>query len=216
MNLSDSKLILFDLDGTLLDAYSAIEKALNNVREKFNLEAISYSEVKRAVGRGDRVLIEDYFEKNNVKEALTLYRQLHKGALIKYGKLLPGAEEILKYFKEKGYLLGLGTNRPAIFTRLIVEHLNISNLFDCIICADELGAFKPDPEMIFETMRRFSLNSKDIVYIGDMTIDIETANNAGVRSIALTTGSSSREELLAMNPSIIIDNLSRLKKFFNS
>jgi HAD superfamily hydrolase (TIGR01549 family) len=214
VQFSDVKLIIFDLDGTLLDAYGAIEHSLNSVRKRFNLEPISYSEVKRAVGKGDKVLIEDYFKAEDAEEALKLYRRLHRDALIKYGKLLPGAEEMLLYLKEKNYYIGLGTNRPAAFTELIIKHLNIASIFDYLACADKLGAFKPDPEMILKAIDTLGLDPKEVVYIGDMVIDIETAKNAKVRSIAITTGSSSREELEALSPTIIIDSLYKLKDFF--
>jgi len=212
--LSNIKLVMFDLDGTLLDAYLAIEKALNAVRAKFNLEALSLAEVKRAVGKGDKSLMEDYFSDDIAIEALTLYRQMHRDTLLKYAKLLPHAKEILSYLKERDYFLALGTNRPAIFTRLIIEHLDIDRFFDYIICGDELDAFKPKPDMILEAMKKFDLKPEEVVYVGDMVIDVETANNAGVRSIALTTGSSSREELIIRNPFAIIGSLGQLKDFF--
>ncbi|MDP8217028.1 MAG: HAD family hydrolase [Candidatus Kaelpia imicola] len=212
--LFNIKLIMFDLDGTLLDAYIAIEKALNVVRAGYDLGFVSYAEIKRAVGRGDKSLIEDYFPDDIAIEALNSYRQVHRDTLLKDAKLLPYAEDILSYLKERDYLLALGTNRPALFARLIIGHFGIDRFFDYVICGDEIGVFKPEPEMILETMMKFNLNPEEVIYIGDMAIDIETANNAGVRSIALTTGSSSREELITGNPFAIVSGLDRLKDFF--
>ncbi len=127
---------------------------------------------------------------------------------------MPYTEEILKYLKEREYLLALGTNRPAVFTNLIIEHLGINKLFDYVVCGDELEAFKPNPEMILKTLEKFDLDITEIVYVGDMVIDLETASNAGVRSIAITTGSNSREELVAGDPFAIIDSLDQLEDFF--
>ncbi|MDD5613814.1 MAG: HAD family hydrolase [Candidatus Omnitrophica bacterium] len=207
----EAKLVIFDLDGTLVDAYSAIEKALNAVRVHFNREPVGYNEVKSAVGWGDKNLIKSYFSSDEAERALEIYRQEHAKTLLEHAKLMPFAEDILNYLKSKGYFVALASNRPAAFAGIILKNLGISIFFDYVICADEIDVLKPAPDMVLKIAKDLNVELEKSVYVGDMTIDIQTAENAGIIAIAIATGTSPRKDLENKNPYAVIGSLIELK-----
>ena len=131
-----------------------------------------------------------------------------KGAV----KLLPGAWGVLKFLKGKGYNLAIASNRPTKFTRIILKVLGVSQLFDVVLCADKVDRPKPYPDILWAIARRLSLDKSEVLYVGDMTIDVNCASAAGVRMVAVATGSSSKKELKELKPWRIIDKIRQLKK----
>ena len=97
-------------------------------------------------------------------------------------KFLPGAWGILKFLKNNGYKLAIASNRPIKFTRIILKVLGISDFFDMVLCADRAPKPKPYPDMLWVIAKRLKVKTQDILYVGDMTIDVHCAQRAGIRS----------------------------------
>ena len=114
---------------------------------------------------------------------------------------------MLKELKVKGLLLGVASNRPTRFTHIILKHLRIHQTFDCVICADKVARPKPAAEILERILKKFSLIPGQVLYVGDMIVDMETGNNAGIKTVAVTTGSSTKEEIAQLNPHEIISNV---------
>jgi phosphoglycolate phosphatase-like HAD superfamily hydrolase len=125
---------------------------------------------------------------------------------------LPGARGILKFLKGKGHKLAIASNRPTKFTLIILKVLGILQLFDVVLCADKAGKPKPYPDILWAIARRLCIEKPEILYVGDMTIDVECAHRAGVRMVAVATGSSSIKELKELKPWRIIGKMDQLKK----
>jgi phosphoglycolate phosphatase len=141
---------------------------------------------------------------------VSIYRQHHVRALKSGTAWLPGAGALLRMLKEKGYKLAIASNRPTRFTHIILKHLKGDALFDHILCGDRVEKPKPAAEILEKTLAKFSLKPEAAVYVGDMTIDIETGRAAGVRTVAVATGSNTKEELAALRPAAVIDRISQL------
>ena len=212
--LSGIKLVIFDLDGTLVDAYRAIETALNYTRSRFEFANVSYHKIKTSVGKGDKSFIECYFPPELADRALKIYREKHKQTLSQGVKLLPYSKSTLAYLKRKGYSTAIASNRPAVFTELILHNCSLDRFIDYTLCADKIGRLKPSPEILFNVMKKFKYSPSASVYVGDMVIDIETAKNAGIRCIAVRTGSDSMQELNSKKPFLILENLKYFKDLF--
>lgn len=204
------KLVIFDLDGTLVDAYDAIAASFNYTMRRMNLSARSYLTIKRAVGWGDRGLLCPFVPAEKLEAALKIYQAHHKKSLLKKIHLLPGAEYILNYLQGKGYKLAIASNRPKAFSQIVIRRLKLGRFFDYILCGDQLKNPKPQPDIILRIMRRFSVKRKQTLYVGDMTIDVITGKNAKVNTIAVTTGSSSKKELAKLKPLILLPSLAKL------
>lgn len=204
------KLIIFDLDGTLVDAYPAIIESFNYTMRKLGYPARSHAVIRRAVGWGDKNLLEPFVKPGDLPGALTIYRRHHKKSLLKGAHLLPGAARVLAFLKNKGYKLAIASNRPSQFSWIIIRHLKLTKLLAYVLCADKLDHMKPHPEILNTIMHKFSLAPDEVIYVGDMAIDAQAGRRARVRTVIVTTGSSPRFEILRERPYRIIKRISSL------
>ncbi|MFA5388780.1 MAG: HAD family hydrolase [Candidatus Omnitrophota bacterium] len=188
--MNEKKLFIFDVDGTLADAYTAIEKSMNFTLKKFGKPRVSYTKIKRTVGRGDRVFIEAFFHGEDIDNVLRIYRPHHAKTLLRYTRLRPGAKKLLYTLKKRKKLLAIASNRPYYFTNIMLKKLGIRKYFDIVLCADQINSLKPSPKILDAIIKKMGVNKEDAVYIGDMDIDMKTARRAKVDAIFITGGSS--------------------------
>ncbi|MBP7089036.1 MAG: HAD family hydrolase [Candidatus Omnitrophica bacterium] len=209
------KLFIFDVDGTLVDAYQAIEKSLNFTRKKLNYPMVSLAEVKKKVGKGDKLFIAAFFNPVDRKEALTIYRNHHKKSLLKYSKLKPYAKLLLSALRQRNKILSIASNRPRYYTLILLNKLKIKKYFNSIYCADQLKSLKPNPKILNIILKRFNLQKEEAVYIGDMTIDLETARRAGVDAVFIRGGSSNLREVKPYRNKKVVANLNKILEIYN-
>ena len=210
--MDNIKLIIFDIDGTLVDAYSAIEKSVNYAMKKMGYPLRNYITIRRVVGGGDEKLLEQFVSMKDLKKAIFLYRRHHKKALLKYSALMPNARRALRYLKGKNYMLAIASNRPTKFAEILIRHLGIAQYFDYVLCADKLRFNKPNPEILHKIMKKLKVKRTQTLYVGDMTTDAQTGSRAGVKTIIVATGSSTIPEIRKTKPQDIVHNLSALLK----
>lgn len=210
--MAQIKLIIFDLDGTLVDAYSAIFRSFNYTMRKLNLPCRRNSVIRRAVGWGDENLLKPFVEEKALKKALLIYRRHHKISLLKYSRLFPGVAKLLAGLKFKGYKLAVASNRPTRFSRILIRHLGIEKYFDYALCSDRLKYGKPHPLILNRIIRRFSLKPQQALYVGDMVIDVQAGKRAKIKTIIVTTGSNTKKEVKKEKPYWIISRIRGLTK----
>ena len=204
------KLVIFDLDGTLVDAYQGVASSLNYTLGQLNCAPVDDESIKRSVGWGDRHLVATFTAEDDVDKALSIFRQHHARALKEGTVFLPGAKQLLNKLKAKKYALAVASNRPARFTHIILKHLRLQQTFDYVLCGDKVAHPKPAPDILEQILKKFSLTPNEVLYVGDMTVDVETGNSAGVKTVAVVTGSSTKEELASLKPFKIIDQVSQV------
>ncbi|MCM8818568.1 MAG: HAD family hydrolase [Candidatus Omnitrophica bacterium] len=208
------KLAIFDLDGTLIDAFDSIYQTINYICEKLNIEKFEYEKVKRAVGEGDLKLIINLFKNEQlVKKAHIFYRENYLKFIKNNVKVLDGACEFLNQLKEKEIKIALATNRSKFSLIPILKETNLEEFFDTFLCADDVERIKPDSEMIFKIIEKFNLNIKETFYVGDMYIDYLTGINAGVDTYIVLTGAGKIEDFKIYNSALLFENLNKLNKF---
>ena len=194
-SLEEKKLFIFDLDGTLTDAYRAIEKSLNFTRFKLDYEPVSFDTVKKNIGNGDKNFVAAFFPKHNVDTALAIYRAHHKKSLKKYAKMKPYARMLLYNLKRKKKLVALATNRPSYYTNIVLTFLRVKKYFDYILCADQIKSLKPNPKILYMILKKLKIKKQETVYSGDMNVDMETAHKAGIDAVFIAGGSSTVKEV---------------------
>ncbi len=207
------KLVIFDLDGTLINAYPAVYRSVNFTVKKFGFAPITHQTIKRTVGWGDRHLLQSFIGDKNLDAALRVYRHHHALALRQDTKLLPGALKILQYLKEQGFRLAVASNRPTKFSLIVLRYLKIYSLFDEILCGDKVARPKPSPDILQAILKKLRLFPSQALYVGDMGIDILTGRRAKVKTVAVATGSNTAAELLALKPLAVVKNVCEVKKF---
>ncbi len=208
--MQNIKLIIFDLDGTLIDAYAAICSSFNYLMRKLGLRPKSPRLIRSLVGWGDENLIRPYVAKVDLKRSLRLYRNHHKLSLLRQSHLYPYAKLLLRQLKAQGYKLAVASNRPSKFSVILLKHLGIINLFDYVLCADKLKHGKPHPEILNKIIKRFALHKSQVLYVGDMVIDAQAGRRAKVKTIIVTSGSSSLSRIKREHPFKIISRIKQL------
>jgi phosphoglycolate phosphatase len=207
------KLIIFDLDGTLVDAYGAIIKSVRITLSRFGYPLETDRAIRRAVGWGDRNLLKAFIPAPDLDRALLFYRRVHAKALKTGVRWLPHALSTLRSLKNRKIKIAIASNRPTRFTRIILGILKGRKYFDAVLCADQLRRGKPDPLILNRLIKRFGVPKKDVLFVGDMAIDVLTGQRAKVDVVAVATGSSSRAELKSAAPKAVIKNLKALTRF---
>ncbi|OGX46056.1 MAG: hypothetical protein A3G38_03950 [Omnitrophica WOR_2 bacterium RIFCSPLOWO2_12_FULL_51_8] len=210
--MQDIKLIIFDLDGTLVDAYAAIISSFNYTLQKLGYAAQSAAVIRRAVGWGDTNLLRPFISKKDLPKAMSLYRRHHRYSLVKQSRLFPKVKGLLAYLKSKGYRMAVASNRPTQFSRILLDCLGLDKYFSYLLCADKLKRGKPHPEILKRIIDKFALAAGQAIYVGDMVIDAQAGRRAGIRTIVVTTGSSARKEIKKEKPGRIIKSIGELRK----
>ena len=193
-----------------MNAYPAVEASVNFTLKKLGLPTQNKDKIRRAVGWGDRELLTRFVGERNVERALKIYRQHHAQALKTGTRFLPGAKRLIGDLKRKKYKLAVASNRPTKFSFIALEYLKIKKYFDWILCADELKHGKPHPQILIQILKRLNVKPREALYVGDMTIDVQTGNSAGVKTVAVLTGSCSFNEVKSFHPFRIIKRISQL------
>ena len=205
------KLFIFDLDGTLADAYMAIQISMNFTLKKLGLPSVTYQEVKRKVGRGDRVFMRSFFPAKDMEKALKTYRLHHAKALLRYTRLRPYAKQLLYTLKRKKKFLAIASNRPYYFTNIILKKLGIRKYFNIVLCADQINSLKPNPKILYVIIKKLGVSKEETVYIGDMDIDMETARRGNIDAIFITGGSSTVNAVKKYKNKKVVHSLTEIK-----
>ncbi|MFH1460010.1 MAG: HAD family hydrolase [Candidatus Omnitrophota bacterium] len=212
MKINNKKLIIFDLDGTLVNAYKAIANSLNYVRQKLGYDDIAFKIIKKNIGHGDKNFVAEFFFKKDLNKALELYRAHHKKSLKKYSKAKPYARMLLYNLKRKHKLLAIASNRPAAYTAIILKSLGMKKYFDYILCADEIKSLKPNPKILYKILKKLKVKKEAAIYAGDMNVDMETAQRAKVDAFFITGGSSKIVDVKKYKDKKIIKSLKEILK----
>lgn len=188
--MESRKLIIFDLDGTLVDSCLDLATAVNLMRAHFGLPAISLEAIRGYVGNGVKMLVTRALQGTDVDvdDALKIQIPLYLAHVADQTVLYPGVREGLKSLRDRGYLLAVATNKPAEPCDLILTHLGIFDWFMSVQAAGRAPVLKPAPDMINGIMAAAGVTPANTWVVGDNYTDLEAARRAGVRSVFVTYG----------------------------
>ncbi len=176
--------VLFDLDGTLIDSSADLALAVNLTRQDFDLPLISLEEVLACVGEGVRVLIQRAIpERPDLwEEMLARQRQNYIAHCLDNTKPYPGVVESLQRLVDSGWQLAVVTNKPTPVTRQILDGIDLLPFFGAVVGGGDAEHLKPDPTMLEMAAAHMGqrLTSDDWM-VGDNFTDLEAARRAGMR-----------------------------------
>ena len=198
--MENIKLVIFDLDGTLLYTIKDIHIALNYALEKNKLDLVSLDEVKYMVGSGVDVLIKRAIKNKeeaflNVKKDYSDYYQCHN---MVYTNPYQGIMHLLKLLKQAGIKLAVLSNKPDNDTKKVIDNY-FNGLFDYVLGNKESYPLKPNEETTNLVIDYFKVEKKNVLYLGDSEIDVLTAKNANLMMGACLWGYRTKEELNGAN-----------------
>jgi len=204
-------LLIFDLDGTLVDTKKDIAVAANHTLEKLGLPPVPEKTVHSYVGKGISNLMEGCLgptRSSELKEAVRLFREHYGAHLTVHSRLYPGVLKVLKHFdqKKKAVL----SNKIESFSSTILIQLNVLDHFDMVWGGDSGPEMKPHPHGIQTILDQLKVVPDQAVLIGDSTVDIQTGKNSGVKTCAVTYGFDTKEKLQTASPDYIIESMDEL------
>jgi 2-phosphoglycolate phosphatase len=205
------KTIIFDLDGTLIDSYYAIQESLNYVLENYGLARVDLPTVKKMVGRGLENLMQQAVGDQRKEEAIALFRKSYDETVMRGTFLLPEVAETIRALYDMGIKMAVASNKPSIYSRTILENFELSSFFEACYGPDVVKQPKPHPAMLQGLMKELNTDKRETLYVGDMTVDVETAKNAGIPVALIATGGNSSDELRSMNPDYFLNSFGSLR-----
>jgi len=212
--LLQKKLIIFDLDGTLIDSIHDIALCTNQVLEKLGFLPHPLDAYKNFVGDGAMTLLKNTFgadvEEQTLQKALLLFKEIYGDQIHKNTKPYDGIYEMLESISKQDFHLAVLSNKPHKFTVEFIEHFFQKIPFSEIHGQKEEVPRKPNPQGIFNIAKNLDIKLEDIIFIGDTPVDIQTAKRAGVTSVAVSWGYRGVEELKKSDPDIVVKDTEHL------
>lgn len=206
--------IIFDLDGTILDTLEDLYLSVNFAMGEFGFPERTRDEVRSFVGNGMPKLIERSLPRNASREdfdaALECFKKYYNGHSTDHTCLYENIPAALRELKDKGYLLGVLTNKAHTATIPLCEKY-FSGVFDIVIGQTESFPTKPDPTALLFVGRELGVDK--MIYVGDSEVDIQTAKNAGVPCVSVSWGFKDKEFLLSHGAELVADTVSGMMNY---
>lgn len=203
------KLVIFDLDGTILNTLEDLWNSTNYALATMHFEKRTIDEVRSFVGNGIAKLIERAVPEGTSKEMTVAVLDSFK---LYYGehcldKTAPyeGIDALIKELRGQGYLTAVVSNKADFAVQELCEKI-FPNMFDFVVGEKENIRRKPAPDTVYEVLRILNIDKKDAVYVGDSEVDIETANNSGLDIISVAWGFRDKEFLASKGTKHIVEN----------
>ena len=215
-------LIMFDLDGTLIETAPEICDAVNDTLARFDLPGVTQQQVDDWIGHGTRELLISalaYAGKTDVaavraSDSLSLiaaeFDKHYQRRCGTRSQLYPQVRETLIALKERGVKLAVVTNKEARYTDTVLNAHQLTPLFDRIVSGDTMLRKKPDPMGIQSCLTQFETPAHRALFVGDSSIDVATARNAGVQVWALPYGYNMGQPIAQSEPDRLIADCSAL------
>ena len=218
MKTFQPKLIMIDVDGTLVDSVPDLAYCIDEMMQKLGLQKWGETKVRHWVGNGVPKLVEraltGELEGRPIKEvfdiAYPIFLDLYEDNSAERSYLYDGVREGLDYLKSQRYQLGCVTNKSEQFTHPLLKALGIFNDFKIIISGDTLAKRKPDPMPLLYCAEHFNLKPEECLMLGDSVSDVKAARAAGFDIICMSYGYNHGNDIADENPDLVIDSMSQL------
>lgn len=211
------KIVIFDLDGTLLNTIADLAHSTNYALNKLGYPTHDVEKYNFMVGNGinklfERALPEGEKTEENVlrvrKEFIPFYDMHNADDSRPY----PGIPELLSYLQDKDIQIAVASNKYQAATQKLIAHYFPTIRFTAVFGQREGVNVKPDPTIVFDILEIANVKKHEVLYVGDSGVDMQTAANAGVTACGVTWGFRPRTELEKFNPSYIVDSAEDIER----
>jgi phosphoglycolate phosphatase len=209
-------LIVFDLDGTLIDSAKDLAISMNATRTHLGMQPLDPNLIYSFVGNGAAVLVKRALGPEASEEvngrALEFFLTYYRAHALEHTHLYPGVREMIEVLAEEGHTQAILTNKPVKISRDIVAALNLGRYFSQTYGGDSFAAKKPDPIGLNTLMREIRIEPAKTIMVGDSGVDIQTARNAGVTACGVSWGFQPGA-FATDKPDLLIDKPADLMRF---
>jgi phosphoglycolate phosphatase len=212
------RLVMFDLDGTLIDSVPDLAVAVNNMLLKLGRAPADVDAVREWIGNGvpvlvrraladniDHTSVDDVEAEHALEIFMDAYADGHELTVV-----YPGVRDTLRWLRKQGVEMALITNKPERFVAPLLDQMKIGRYFRWIIGGDTLAQKKPDPAALFFVMKMANIPASQSLFIGDSRSDVLAAKAAGVKCVALSYGYNHGRPIAEESPALVIDDLREL------
>lgn len=209
--------VLFDLDGTLIDTADDLSACLNQLLREEGQPERPYSEIRQHVSNGANAMIRFGFGEAHSE---AWYQHLRVRLLAHYEENIArhscwfnGLEQLTATFRRDGIPWGIVTNKPRLYTDLLLEAMAITEKTDVVVCPDDLGIAKPDPRPLLHACSILEVAPGKALYVGDHVRDIQAGKAAGMSTVAVSWGYiEADDDITQWQADHIIDHADELKQ----
>ncbi len=206
-------LLIFDLDGTLIDSKLDLAHAVNATRRHMSMPELEHERVYSYVGNGAPVLIRralgEAATEAQVQEALEFFLEYYREHYLDYTVLYPDVKESLDRFRDAGKRMAVLTNKPVGISKAIIDGLGVHAHFFQVYGGNSFDFKKPHPAGVEALLRESGIAASRALMIGDSSVDMQTARNAGIASAGVTYGFAP-ESLSDPKPDQLFDSMPEL------
>ena len=190
--MSEKKIVLFDLDGTLIDTAPDMHQSLGILLEEEQIPNVAYEDLRSQVSNGVLGIFSIAFTDNRKIDdsSYERYLEIYETVLGKSSRLFENVIKLLDKLDSRHIDYGVVTNKSSRFTVPLLKHFNLLERMKTLVCGDEVENRKPDPESLIKALEKIpcTYENKNIYYVGDAMKDISAAKAANFRSIACSYG----------------------------
>ena len=214
------KIVIFDLDGTLLNTIADLAASTNQALRHFGYPEHPTEAYRYFVGNGinklfERALPDDERTEENVQRIRSRFIPYYNEHNADYSSPYPGIPELLETLQDKGVWLAVASNKYQLATEKLIAHYFPTIHFVKVLGQREGIPVKPDPTIVYDILKDTDINKEEVLYVGDSGVDMQTAQNAGVNAIGVSWGFRPRTELEPLHPIAVIDQASEILKYIN-
>jgi len=213
----NTKLVLFDLDGTLVDTAPDFVISLNNILKKYGRDVLDFDRIRSFVSEGSAKFTEIGFGITQDDPNFQMYRneflQEYKNNLINESSIFNGIDSVINYLEDSNIAYGIVTNKPFDYALPLVNYFKELSGSKVLICPDHLKESKPSPEGILLACKKIGVIPSNTVYIGDHPNDLIAGKRAGTKTIgclygySLSKNENYKDSVIVKEASQIIDAL---------
>lgn len=219
--MQNIKLIIFDLDGTLLNTISDLAHCTNYALEKNGFPGHPIESYNYFVGNGinklfERALPENEKTEENIAHIREIFLPYYDKHNTDYTQPYEGIHELLKTLQSDGYMQAVASNKYQQATEKLIKNIFPDISFVAVFGQREDIPVKPDPTIVYDILRIADILPKEALYIGDSGVDMQTALNSAVTSVGVTWGFRPREELEKAGANHIVNSTNEILEILNS
>ena len=218
MSLRKPEMVLFDLDGTLVDSVPDLANSIDLMLEHIGLPRRGENRIRNWVGSGidrlvKRALADDMDvepDEELFQKALPVFMDFYRENTCIRSRVYDGVLDALNFLKLGGYKLGCVTNKRKQFTDNLLKALGIFHDFDIVLSGDSLVRMKPDPMPLLHAAEKFAIKPENVLMIGDSVNDVKAARAAGMQVLCVSYGYNLGRDIRDARPDVIVDSLAEL------